>query len=182
MSANTMEEALRQSLNAALIRKFRIVLGIFMLGLVLSGVTAFPLERELATICTARGLDQLPTSDVHNSLDSWLLTVRNGLSDMYAKYPWIAYGTDWLAFAHIVIAVFFIGPFLNPVRNVWVLQAGLMACALVVPLALICGGVRHIPMGWRLIDSSFGVAGAVPLLFCRRWARDLERSGFVTAR
>jgi hypothetical protein len=33
-------------------------------------------------------------------------------------HPWLAYGTDWLAFAHIVIAVFFIGPFVDPVQNI----------------------------------------------------------------
>jgi hypothetical protein len=66
----------------------------------------------------------------------------------------------------------------NPVRNVWVLQAGLFACALVVPLALVCGHIRQIPMGWRLIDCSFGVFGAVPLWLCLRWARELERSGY----
>jgi hypothetical protein len=164
--------------NAALLCKFRIVLGFFMIAMVLSGLTAFPLERELAMVCSARGLEQLHPSDVHNNLDSWLLTVRDGLEEMYAKHPWIAYGTDWLALAHIVMAVFFIGAYVNPVRNVWVLQAGLFACALVVPLALVCGHIRQIPMGWRLIDCSFGVFGAVPLWLCLRWARELERSGY----
>jgi hypothetical protein len=162
---------------ANLLRKIRILLGIFMMALVLSGLTAFPLERELSLVCSVRGLEQLHLPDVHAGLNSWLLTVRDGLRDMDAKYPWIAYGTDWLAFAHIVIALFFIGAFVNPVRNIWVLQAGLMACVLVIPLALICGAIRQIPLGWRLIDCSFGVFGAVPLWFCRRWARELERSG-----
>jgi len=165
------------TMNDALLRKFRIVLGIFMLALVLSGLTAFPLRQELSMVCSARGLEHLRASDVHNSLDAWLLTVRDGLGEMYANHPWIAYGTDWLAFSHLVLALFFIGPFINPVRNVWVLQAGLLACALVVPLALICGPIRHIPFGWRLIDCSFGVVGAVPLLFCLRWACELERTG-----
>jgi len=92
--------------NVALLRKIRIVLGIFMIALVLSGLTAFPLERELAMVCSARGLEQSHPSDVHVGLDSWLLTVRDGLRDSYLKYPWLAYGTDWLAFAHIIIAVF----------------------------------------------------------------------------
>jgi Na+/melibiose symporter-like transporter len=76
------------------------------------------------------------------------------------------------------MAVFFIGAYVNPVRNVWVLQAGLVACALVVPLALVCGSIRQIPLGWRLIDCSFGVVGAAPLWFCLRWVRELERSGY----
>ncbi len=164
--------------NETLLRKFRMVLGVFMIALVLSGLTAFPLGQELALVCSARGIGQLHPADVHNSLDSWLLTVRDGLGEMYARHPWIAYGTDWLAFAHIIIAVFFIGAYVNPVRNVWVLQAGLVACALVVPLALICGPIRQIPVGWRVIDCSFGVVGAVPLWLCLRWARELERSGY----
>ncbi len=164
--------------NAALLRKFRIVLGMFMVALVLSGLTAFPLERELSMVCSVRGLEQLHSPDVHRGLDSWLLTVRDGLGDTYAKYPWIGYGTDWLAFAHIVIAVFFLGAFMNPVRNVWVLQAGLIACLLVVPLALVCGPIRQIPFGWRLIDCSFGVVGAIPLYYCLRLARILENQGY----
>jgi len=27
---------------------------------------------------------------------------------------------------------------------------------------------------WRLIDCSFGVGGAIPLWFCRRWAGELD--------
>ncbi len=57
----------------------------------------------------------------------WILTVRDGLQESYARHPWLAYGTDWLAFAHFVIALFFIGSFIDPARNVWVLQAGIMA-------------------------------------------------------
>jgi hypothetical protein len=163
--------------SAALLRKFRLVLGGFMLALALSGLTAFPLQRELALVCSARGLEHLHAADVRNSLDSWLLTVRDGLDETYAKHPWFAYGTDWLAFAHLVLALFFIGPLVNPVRNIWVLQAGLIACFLVVPLALICGPIRQIPFGWRVIDCSFGVFGAVPLWLCLRWARELERCG-----
>src|ERR1700722_8448492 len=92
--------------------------------------------------------------------EAWTLgssAVRDGLRDSYGRYPWMAYSTDWLAFAHLVIAVFFVGPLVNPVRNVWVLWAGLVACVLVIPLAMICGSIRHIPLGWQLIDCSFGV-------------------------
>jgi hypothetical protein len=102
--------------------------------------------------------------------------VRDGLRDTYVHYPWNAYGTDWLAFAHVVIALFFIGPWLEPVRNVWVLKAGLMACLLVIPLALLAGPLRGIPFGWQLIDCSFGVIGAVPLVYCLSITRRLERS------
>jgi hypothetical protein len=161
--------------SAAIMRRFRTVLGLFIVALVLSGLTAFPLERELDTLCSIRGLETAPASDVHNGLKFWLLTVRDGLHDTYAKYPWFGYGTDWLAFSHIAIAVFFIGPLVNPVRNVWVLQEGVIVCALVVPLALVCGPFRQIPFGWRLIDCSFGVIGSVPLFYCLRLVQALEK-------
>lgn len=86
----------------------------------------------------------------------------------------LACGTDWLAFAHLAIAVFFIGPLLDPVRNRWVITAGLICCAAVIPMALIAGSIRAIPISWRLIDCSFGILGAVPLLYCRRLLRALE--------
>jgi hypothetical protein len=94
----------------------------------------------------------------------------------YAAYPFVGYGTDWLAFAHVVIAIFFIGPWRDPVRNAWVVEAGMLACVLVVPLALICGAVRGIPMYWRLIDCSFGVFGFLPLWLVWRWIKVLNNA------
>ncbi len=155
----------------AALRRFRCVLGLFVLGLILSGVTAFPLQYELDRLVAMRGLTNATPADTHTGFDHWILTVRNGLHDTCVRYPWMAYGTDWLAFAHLVIAVFFIGPLVNPVRNVWVLWAGLIACAAVIPLALICGEIRGIPFGWRVVDCSFGVFGAIPLIYCLRLVR-----------
>jgi hypothetical protein len=72
--------------------------------------------------------------------------------------------TDWLGFAHLVIAVAFWGPIKDPVRNVWVVQFGMIACLAVIPFALIAGPIRGIPWWWQLIDMSFGIVGIVPLL------------------
>jgi hypothetical protein len=104
----------------------------------------------------------------------WIERVNDALRDTNALYPFLAYGTDWLAFAHLAIAVAFIGPYIDPVRNKWVITFGLIACAGVIPLALIAGHFRGIPLPWRLIDCSFGVFGAVPLLNCRRSILVLE--------
>jgi hypothetical protein len=101
--------------------------------------------------------------------------VRDALIDTNAKYPFLAYGTDWLAFAHLVIAVAFVGPLRDPVRNVWVIEFGMIACVMVIPLALIAGAARGIPIFWRLIDCSFGVFGIVPLRLCWREIKRLER-------
>jgi hypothetical protein len=54
------------------------------------------------------------------------------------------------------------------VRNKWVITFGLIACAGVIPLALIAGQVRGLPVAWRLIDCSFGIFGGILLLLCRR--------------
>lgn len=91
----------------------------------------------------------------------------------------MAYGTDWLAFAHIVMAVAFIGPFRDPVRNIWVIEWAMIACVLVLLLALICGPLRSIPFGWRVIDCSFGVFGVIPLYLCRRDVKRLAGAAQV---
>ena len=138
----------------------------FMVGLVVSGVTAFALPQELSWLVRQTGVSH-----------GWLVQVRDALAATDAKYPFLAYGTDWLALAHIVIAVLFIGPYRDPMRNVWVVEWGMVACVLVVPLALVCGPVRGIPFAWRLVDCSFGVVGIVPLLICRRFIKRLEVAG-----
>jgi hypothetical protein len=146
------------------LRRYRLSLAFFIIGLVLSGLTAFPLLTEVRLLCATLGAPE----------GGWLWTVREGLEKTYAAYPWFAYGTDWLAFGHLAIAVFFIGAWREPVRNRWVLQAGLICCAAVIPLAFVAGAVRGIPIYWRLIDCSFGVFGALPLLYCLRLSRELE--------
>jgi hypothetical protein len=155
------------------LRRIRWVLAVFLFGLIASGVTAFPLLKELEVLASIHGLDRSIESPA-SGLDFWILTVRDGLRDCYSRHPWIAYGTDWLAFSHLAISVFFIGPFVDPVRNVWVLWSGLILCAAIVPLAFICGEIRGIPWGWRLIDCSFGIFGAVPLIFALRWTKEME--------
>ncbi len=160
----------------AVLRRYRLVLGVFIAGLVLSGVTAFPLLHELELLAHLLGIPAESAPPALGGLQFWIATVRDGLRTMHAAYPWLAYGTDWLAFGHIVIALFFIGPWRDPVPNAWVLKIGLAACAGVFPLALICGPMRGIPFYWRLIDCSFGILGALPLLYCLKLTRRLEKA------
>lgn len=158
---------------SALLFRIRLVLAVFILGLVASGLTAFPLLQELEWLCRLFGVGEGAPQPA-GGLNHWLWLVRQGLRDTYASYPFMAYGTDWLAFAHLVIAVFFIGPWRDPVRNIWVVEAGMIACVMVIPLALICGPLRGIPMYWQLIDCSFGVLGILPLLWVWSITRRLE--------
>lgn len=153
---------------AALRRRIRALLIFFIVALVLSGLTAFPLLWETGILDRwANGAG----SSIHHrwpALAGWLHYVHFGLDETYTDYPFVAYGTDWLAFAHLVIAVAFIGPLRDPIRNLWVVEWGMIACAGILPLALIWGPLREIPLYWRLGDCSFGVLGIIPLWLTRR--------------
>ena len=148
--------------------RIRIWLVLFIIGLALSGITAFPIETELAFL--ARHAAAFPAA-----VGAWITTVYNSVHTTNQAYPYLAYGTDWLAFGHLVIATSFIGPLKDPVRNIWVLQYGMIACVMVFPLAFIAGPVRHIPFFWRLIDCSFGFFGIIPLWICYHDIRRLEK-------
>lgn len=161
---------------AILRRRIRTLLICFIIGLVLSGITAFPLEWELNLLAKWLGAPENAVPADFSGLTHWIVKVRNGLRETYAAYPFIAYGTDWLAFAHVVIAVAFIGPLRDPVRNIWVITFGMIACVAIIPTVLICGELRGIPFYWQLIDCSFGVVGIVPLWLCYRYIRELETS------
>ncbi|MFB8249777.1 hypothetical protein ACFC5X_32655 [Streptomyces sp. NPDC055952] len=157
---------------AALVQGIRAWLVFFVVCLVLSGATAFPLVHELRW---AEDLLSAVSAGEHlPGLTDWIARVRAGLEQADAEYPFLLYGTDWLAFAHLVIAVAFYGPYRDPVRNVWVVEFGMIACAGIVPLALICGPVRGIPLWWSVIDLSFGVFGVIPLYVVRRKIKRLE--------
>ncbi|HYC70932.1 MAG TPA: hypothetical protein VEB66_06990 [Opitutaceae bacterium] len=162
-------------------RRFRLMMVFFIVGLVLSGITAFPLLTELRLLAAGLGLADAASPAGHAGLDYWILTVKFGLEDMYARYPWIAYGTDWLAFGHIVIAFFFVGPLFRPSEGRSAIYAGIAACVLVIPVALICGAIRGIPLYWRLIDCSFGVFGLVPLFYCLRLLRHIAPEPEISA-
>lgn len=144
-----------------LIREIRILLYVFVVGLIVSGITAFPIHTQLSC---AHNL--IASFHLNNSLTQWIDAVYKGVDEVDRNYPFIAYGTDWLAFAHIVLAVLFIGIIKDPVKNIWVIQFGLLACAGIFPLAFIAGNVRGIPFFWQLIDCSFGVFGGIILWMC----------------
>jgi hypothetical protein len=158
-------------------QRFRVVLGLFMVGLIVSGLTAFPLLWELERLTAWLGMDATPDLAALHGLAYWLAFVREGLRESYRTYPFLAYGTDWLAFAHLAIAVFFVGAWRRPTDSDWILISGIIACAGVIPLAMICGPLRGIPFYWRLIDSSFGIFGALPLIYCLALARRLRAMG-----
>src|SRR5690348_3362559 len=92
----------------AVLKRYRLVLGAFIVGLLLSGVTAFPLLHELELLARMLGIAAEAAPASLSGLQFWIATVRDGLRATHASYPWLAYGTDWLAFGHVIIALFFI--------------------------------------------------------------------------
>jgi len=156
-------------------RRIRLWLIVFIVGLLLSGVTAFPLDAEVGWLDSSLHTATLQPFAEYTGLLPWVDRIHQAVRVTNNQYPFLAYGTDWLAFAHIVIAIVFIGPYIDPVRNKWIITFGLIACAGVIPLALIAGHIRGIPLGWRLIDCNFGLFGSIPLFLCRKAILTLEQ-------
>jgi hypothetical protein len=141
----------------------------FIIALSLSGITAFALETELSWLTGHWPLGR------GGALFVWVERTYRALAESNARYPFLAYGDDWLAFGHLVIALFFFGVLRQPVRNIWVIETGMVACILVIPVAFIAGAVRGIPVYWRLIDCSFGILGLVPLGICHGMIQRLAK-------
>lgn len=139
--------------------RIRICIWIMISGLFISGVTAFPLETELRWLVANM-------SDLPAVMRQWLNVIYMAILQTNRQYPYLSYGTDWLAFAHVMLALLFMGVLKDPVKNVWVIEFGMMACVFVIPLALIAGHIRQIPVFWRLLDCSFGVIGIIPMIIC----------------
>ncbi|GGB24202.1 hypothetical protein [Mucilaginibacter rubeus] len=141
---------------------------VFIIGLVLSGVTAFPIETELAWLANH-------ASVFPGFMQNWLTNVYLAVKTTNQNYPYLAYGTDWLAFGHLVIAMAFVGPLKDPVKNIWIIEFGMIACVMVFPLAFIAGPIRGIPVYWRFIDCCFGIFGIIPLYIVYRDIKKLEK-------
>lgn len=148
--------------------KIRWTVVLFILLLVLSGITAFPLQTELNFL-----IELLEADSSSSGIDAWIYNVTLAINDVNTHYPFLSYGTDWLAFAHIIIALFFIGVYKDPIRNNWITTVGIIACLLVFPLAFIAGAIRNIPLFWQLIDCSFGAIGLIPLLYIHQQTKNL---------
>ena len=148
------------------IKIIRVWIIFFMIALFLSGLTAMPLETELSFVLRFIATD--------SGVGKFIQTVYDALRQTNLHYPFLSYGYDWLAFAHYVLALLFIGPLKDPVRNKWVIEFGMISCLLIIPFAFIAGHFRGIPVGWRLIDCAFGVVGLIPLSICLRKINSIE--------
>ena len=148
----------------------------FIAGLVASGATALPIPTELEAAVSLLGEDMRAGGAVPEFAAHWFRTLKDGIRAASVQAPFLFYGTDWLAFGHLVIALAFVGALRDPARNRWLYQFGMIACALVPLWAFAFGQLRGIPLWWRAVDSAFGFVGFVPMWLCDRWSGALERA------
>ncbi len=138
-----------------LLGHIRLATAIFMALLILSGLTAFPLRSEINWL-------QAHAYLFNDALQFWIYTVYVAIQQTPDV---MLYGTDWLAFAHIVIALFFLPFYFKPKQYQLNLVIGMTACLLVFPLAFLCGPIRGIPVFHRWIDCAFGIGGFALLYY-----------------
>jgi hypothetical protein len=125
-------------------KRIRIFIVLFVVGLTLSGLAAIPTHWEALMLQQLFG-SASRLSNFLPEISIWFDRIYDAVQNGYGQYPFLAYGTDWLAFGHIAIAIVFVGPLRDPVKNIWVIEFGMIACILVIPWALIFSVVRGIP-------------------------------------
>ena len=145
----------------------RIWLILFSAALILAGTTAiFP--REGLRLLSPLFLQGSILASIWPSMAQWLSPVQQGIEETYGKYPFLAYGYDWLAFGHYIISI----PFIMAIRDTrqipWVINYGIFACIAVLPFAIVFGAIREIPLFWRGVDTLFGIGGLIVLFFLRK--------------
>jgi len=144
------------------------------IGLFVSGVTIWPWEFELElalSLCTTLGMPELLTTLLESILADMRMLRDSG--------SFVLYIADWLAYAHLVLAALFLMALKDPVRNILVVRFGLLCCATVPILALVCIPMRGIPLFWIAVDSSFALA-ALPLWVALRDLRAAESGEAVS--
>lgn len=155
--------------------RIRILLGIVIGGLIISGASVIFLETTFRLLTRLLGIGIEARPEDFNGFFGWLVLVRNAITETNGQYPFLAYATDWLAFAHFVIALAFVAPLKNPARHIWTINWGMIACVAVFPTAFIAGYFRGVPFYWQLFSCSFGLIALIPLWFSLKFAGQLKR-------
>ena len=152
-------------------KRARWMISIVVFGLFVSGVTVWPAIPGLTWLVDLLWGDAEAGGVIH----AFLLRSIEGLEYVQAHYAFLFYAHDWLAFAHICLAILFAGTLKDPVRNKWVIQCGLIMCALIPVLAAICIPLRGIPFAWFFVDFAFAPAAALPLWIALKDINQAER-------
>lgn len=149
-------------------RKIKVAIIITIVGLLLNGISAVPLQKELnILLANPRMLPKF--------LRDWWMYVSKGVRETNNNYPFMRYGFDWLAFAHLLIAIAFIGPLKDPIKNEWVVRWGMIASALSIVMALAWERMRDIPLWWSCIDAFIVIVAFIVLMLCHQWINQLKQ-------
>ena len=155
----TKEKQLRWRIKAAIV--------ITIIGLLLNGISSLPLRTELKVLLGYS--NHLP-----QFLVDWWTYVNQGVLETSEKYNFMRYGFDWLAFAHLTIAIAFLGPLRDPVKNQWVVKWGMIVAALSIVMAFGWERMRDIPIWWSFIDAGISYLAFLVLWLCNRWIEKLK--------
>ncbi|MBW8016467.1 MAG: hypothetical protein FVQ82_09785 [Planctomycetes bacterium] len=156
------------------LKKIRIYLVIFFFGILFSLHTVLFVEPETEFFYQYLG----PNTTVGEKLpffSEWIEDIYISVKVTYTNYPAIAYCMDWLSYACVVFAIFMIGAIKDPVKNIWIIQAYMLACLLAAALPFIAGPFRDIPIFWRCLDGSFGIIGFLVLLTPYKLTKTLQK-------
>src|SRR5436190_2096707 len=155
----TIEKQLRGRIKAAII--------ITILGLLLNGISSLPLRTELNILLSY-------SSHLPQFLVDWWTYVNQGVLETSEKYNFMRYGFDWLAFAHLTIAIAFLGPLRDPIKNQWVVKWGMIVSALGIVMAFGWERLRDIPLWWSFVDAGISYFAFLILWLCNRWIEKLK--------
>ena len=150
--------------------KIRTYTLLLMTGLVIAGATAFFIPWGVDLIVNYSPLPKWINQT------AWLNYVLNGVIQIDKEYEFMRYGTDWMAFAHLLFAILFYGLYKDPIRNKWLVSFGLIACVAIAPIAIGFGHLRGIPLIWQFLDMAFGVIAGAFLLRIKSLIQSIEKS------
>jgi len=98
----------------------RIWLILFSAALIASGLTAIFAREGLQILSPFFSQGSFLWS-LWPSMSEWLTLVFRAIEEVYDKYPFLAYGYDWLAFGHFIISIPFLMALRDPLRDSWVI-------------------------------------------------------------
>lgn len=85
-----------QSNPQALLKRIRILLILFIAGLIISGLTAFALEYEMSALSVWLPQPDAAQAGTYADFHAWILRIKAGLHATNENYPFIAYVlTGW---------------------------------------------------------------------------------------
>jgi hypothetical protein len=146
--------------------KIRLMLTVVIAGLLITTIAAFPIVTNIQLLEQVVG-EGSAIGNFLPPLGEWITYASSTVAELDRQHPFLFCASDWMVFAHMVIAIVFIGPWRDPVKNIWVIEWGMIACIAIIPTALIAGEIRDIPFFWRLVDSMFGILCIIPLSISR---------------